>query len=522
MSNPLRIAPLHFALGISLLSACDDEMAAGPRPLGEGPAQPRGHVDGSCAKVDGDACGEQSPDGCWCDEACAQYGDCCADYEPVCLCDCDDPDRSPACAATCPPTPVCGDGVIDPGEACDGAALGDESCASLGHTGGALTCDAACAYDESGCTDAPACTAWAGGPLAFELHFTAALELPRAARIGDLDGDGDGDLVVVSRQGSNDGFVLYDNDGSGGFSEATRFADAWWPQRPLVVDLDADGTADLVGIAASGGLAVNTRLVVRRGLGGFSYAAPVVYSVPNSGTREVELADLDTDGDLDAVLGGTGRVGVRLGNGSGGFGALVTHTLTAGSALSVEIADTDANGTLDVVAQTATGVCRLLGNGNGTLAGASQVCTAIGSDVGDLVAGQFTSDSALDLAYVRQAGTRFGLALGGPGGTLASEFREVDTMSQTARRLERGDLDCDGLADFVPYTSGTLLDAFEVHRTDGEGGLLDPIVEPLASPMSLDLGDLDGDGADDIVVAQSRTSGIGQVQRVAVMLTRGQ
>ena len=65
----------------------------------------------------------------------------------------------------------------------------------------------------------------------------------------------------------------------------------------------------------------------------------------------------------------------------------------------------------------------------------------------------------------------------------------------------------------------TLLDAFEVHRTDGAGGLLDPVIVPLASPTALDLGDLDGDGADDVAVAQSRTTGIGAVQRVAVYRT---
>lgn len=29
-------------------------------------------------------CGEMAPTGCWCDEACAQYGDCCADKAEVC------------------------------------------------------------------------------------------------------------------------------------------------------------------------------------------------------------------------------------------------------------------------------------------------------------------------------------------------------------------------------------------------------------------------------------------------------
>jgi hypothetical protein len=34
--------------------------------------------------VEGNSCGQQAPGGCWCDTACAEYGDCCADVAGVC------------------------------------------------------------------------------------------------------------------------------------------------------------------------------------------------------------------------------------------------------------------------------------------------------------------------------------------------------------------------------------------------------------------------------------------------------
>jgi hypothetical protein len=72
----------------------------------------------------------------------------------------------PSCfgAGTCPAAPVCGDGVIGAGEACDGMLLGGEDCLSLGFASGTLACDASCAFDTSGCV-APAadcCEAHAG------------------------------------------------------------------------------------------------------------------------------------------------------------------------------------------------------------------------------------------------------------------------------------------------------------------------------------------------------------------------
>lgn len=59
------------------------------------------------------------------------------------------PDASIATDAPVAPS-GCGDGVIDPGEACDGENLGGQDCASRGFAAGQLACDA-CAFDSSGC-----------------------------------------------------------------------------------------------------------------------------------------------------------------------------------------------------------------------------------------------------------------------------------------------------------------------------------------------------------------------------------
>lgn len=52
---------------------------------------------------------------------------------------------------------LCGNGVIDGGEECDGALTGGATCQSLGFSGGgALNCDpVTCTYDESMCRRAP-------------------------------------------------------------------------------------------------------------------------------------------------------------------------------------------------------------------------------------------------------------------------------------------------------------------------------------------------------------------------------
>ncbi len=48
--------------------------------------------------------------------------------------------------------PLCGNGVVDEGEQCDGTALGDATgCEGLGYYGGILTCGTDCRYDTSQC-----------------------------------------------------------------------------------------------------------------------------------------------------------------------------------------------------------------------------------------------------------------------------------------------------------------------------------------------------------------------------------
>lgn len=48
----------------------------------------------------------------------------------------------------------CGNGVVNPGEYCDGSDLQGATCASLGFTGGSLSCSSSCQFNASACTGA--------------------------------------------------------------------------------------------------------------------------------------------------------------------------------------------------------------------------------------------------------------------------------------------------------------------------------------------------------------------------------
>lgn len=81
------------------LSACDQSPPEGEvRGTWDGQGSAKADRGASCAGH----CDEEAPAGCWCDESCVTYGDCCADYEPVCV------DEDPCFDVSCEvPAPHC-------------------------------------------------------------------------------------------------------------------------------------------------------------------------------------------------------------------------------------------------------------------------------------------------------------------------------------------------------------------------------------------------------------------------------
>ncbi|MEM6992996.1 MAG: hypothetical protein AAF721_20965 [Myxococcota bacterium] len=81
-SKILLTVGLSFGLAACVTAESESDVApssAQRGPLGKADAP------GSCLADDGsDHCGGPSDGACWCDEACASYGDCCADKQPVC------------------------------------------------------------------------------------------------------------------------------------------------------------------------------------------------------------------------------------------------------------------------------------------------------------------------------------------------------------------------------------------------------------------------------------------------------
>ncbi|MGL5094750.1 MAG: FG-GAP-like repeat-containing protein, partial [Planctomycetia bacterium] len=325
--------------------------------------------------------------------------------------------------------------------------------------------------------------------------------------VGDLDGDGKDDLVSS--------YVSYDHQSpqnyfvsmflSGGDFAATTFTHDSTTLEMIVgmqvVDVDDDGDADLVGIGVAGqGSFGGMKWIENNGDGTFEPIGDL--SLPGATYGQIDgfaLGDLDGDGDSDLVLADFDRIYVLLQD-AVGFVEDDSYLVATTGAVRPVLKDVDGDGNLDVIVGGSSpiaqgpytfGISVLLGDGNGTFAPPTVV--ASGAAVSDLEAADVDRDGVVDLVSVENGSVRVRRGIGQGGFSAAVDYQLP--LGTTSTRISLGDMNFDQAPEIF-FDSGVVL------TNTGTGKFVDRDSGrhfPSTTAGLTAVGDLTGDGSADFV-----------------------
>jgi hypothetical protein len=378
-----------------------------------------------------------------------------------------------------------------------------------------------------------------------------------AIALADLDADGDLDLISA-----NDGFdEIFGNDGDGQYAPVAQLENGSTAQL-AVIDMDRDGRLDILtahdgpnliwrnegdgSFSANGSFGSGTTHAFALGdvnrdgrvdvlaanedasvlwsgtAAGFEIAQDLTSSGGTFPSRSARIADIDADGALDVVLGTVVGVEVWMNDSTGILvdtharlqgiaGGTSTYAGVTGAPGAFEVTDlavfdTDLDGDLDIVGAVADWDAQIW---SGSLAGTWGAIKYIetGQSLGivgtfSLTAADLDRDGDLDIL----TGNNFTIDLWTNIGQGVFTMSAVDMPHDVrVQDLHPIDVDLDGDIDIV---AGNFGKGVLVYINDGSGGLtaFEPAEPIFTLTQAIAVGDVDGDGFPDMVIANANSA----------------
>jgi hypothetical protein len=332
---------------------------------------------------------------------------------------------------------------------------------------------------------------------------------PEAVAIGDVNGDGRNDVVMTTSfyfDSANDYkvFVFLQN-ADGTLAPPVKYATAsTYTCRAATVsigDVNHDGRNDVV-IGESG---CGIEVFLQNGAG--SLAAGVFY--PSVDSYKIRIADINNDGlpDVVGIGWGTDTASVWLQNGGGTLDPPVAYGIAHGGWDDLEVGDVNKDGLADIVVMSGQASLRV-----GVLAqkpGGGFAAPAYYNipDVfpGGIAVGDLNGDGASDVVVAyggNRPSSKIGVYYQNASGTLDPIAAHDSYDSPEATEI--ADVTGDGRKDVVVLHGGWMAMGVYQQMPDGTLAAEDLYGIPYAShynPHGLAVGDISGDGRNDVVIA---------------------
>ena len=317
----------------------------------------------------------------------------------------------------------------------------------------------------------------------------------------DVDLDGDEDLIASPGAAFT---YLFLNDGTGELAPALEIPTGLVSANDLDLgDMDGDGDLDLLVVHRFFG---NATLVVCEhldGAGTFAEGELLGTAVDAIGWYGCGWFDMDGDGDLDAAVSKSGDFAHYPNtNGLGAFGPIVLGTLGAGYTRSWDIADHDGDGDKDLMAAMVGGLTWIEQTGAGQFTQHGPLALPVDPEV--IRVADVNADGDPDVLFSSEAHVCTGVAYRDQSDF--GSWAPLTVAPVEARSTRMADLNADGADDFVGCSSTN--DA--VYWFPTGNGTTGPFAANVVtmnadSALAIGVGDTDGDGDVDIVVAEGRS-----------------
>ncbi|MCK5521486.1 MAG: VCBS repeat-containing protein, partial [Candidatus Marinimicrobia bacterium] len=210
------------------------------------------------------------------------------------------------------------------------------------------------------------------------------------------DLDGDGDLDIITTHNTSNISILF-NDGTGIFSNITKYAIASSSSMVRTADLDGDGDLDILTLNAG-----SDKVSILWNMGDGTFFGNSDYLVGDN-PYSVALVDVNNDNDVDIVTANniSNNVSILINNGDGTFADKIDYETGTGP-VSVFVSDFDGDGDADIATtNTSPGLSILLNTGNGLFT--AKIDYATGFLPNSIYSSDFDNDGDMDIVTASTA-----------------------------------------------------------------------------------------------------------------------